>query len=45
MTQDVPPSVLSQLGNRVHHVIRAFTPNDVKGPERNHQDVPQVSLL
>lgn len=30
MTQDVPQSVLSQLGNRVHHVIRAFTPNDVK---------------
>lgn len=30
LTQDVPPSVLSQLGNRVHHVIRAFTPNDVK---------------
>lgn len=30
LTQDVPMSVLSQLGNRVHHVIRAFTPNDVK---------------
>lgn len=30
LTQDVPSSVLSQLGNRVHHVIRAFTPNDVK---------------
>lgn len=30
MTQDIPPSVLGQLGNRVHHVIRAFTPNDVK---------------
>lgn len=30
LTSDVPPSVLSQLGNRVHHVIRAFTPNDVK---------------
>ncbi|MBL7847526.1 MAG: DUF853 family protein [Cyclobacteriaceae bacterium] len=30
VTQDVPASVLSQLGNRVHHVIRAFTPNDVK---------------
>lgn len=29
VTQDVPASVLSQLGNRVHHVIRAFTPNDV----------------
>jgi len=30
MTQDVPQTVLSQLGNRVHHVVRAFTPNDVK---------------
>ncbi|MBS1950068.1 MAG: uncharacterized protein OJF59_002283 [Cytophagales bacterium] len=30
MTQDIPSSVLGQLGNRVHHVIRAFTPNDVK---------------
>jgi DNA helicase HerA-like ATPase len=30
LTSDVPSSVLSQLGNRVHHVIRAFTPNDVK---------------
>lgn len=30
LTQDIPPVVLSQLGNRVHHVIRAFTPNDVK---------------
>jgi DNA helicase HerA-like ATPase len=29
VTQDIPASVLSQLGNRVHHVIRAFTPNDV----------------
>lgn len=30
VTTDVPANVLSQLGNRVHHVIRAFTPNDVK---------------
>jgi uncharacterized protein len=30
LTQDVPANVLAQLGNRVHHVIRAFTPNDVK---------------
>lgn len=30
LTSDVPVTVLSQLGNRVHHVIRAFTPNDVK---------------
>ena len=30
LTQDIPAVVLAQLGNRVHHVIRAFTPNDVK---------------
>lgn len=30
LTQDIPAPVLAQLGNRVHHVIRAFTPNDVK---------------
>lgn len=30
LAQDVPANVLSQLGNRVHHVIRAFTPNDVQ---------------
>jgi len=30
LTSDIPPAILSQLGNRVHHVIRAFTPNDVK---------------
>lgn len=30
LVQDIPPTVLSQLGNRISHVIRAFTPNDVK---------------
>jgi DNA helicase HerA-like ATPase len=30
MAQDVPPTVLAQLGNRVQHVLRAFTPNDAK---------------
>ena len=28
---DVPPVVLSQLGNRVQHALRAFTPADQKG--------------
>jgi hypothetical protein len=28
--QDVPPGVLSQLGNRVQHALRAFTPDDQK---------------
>ena len=27
---DVPPTVLSQLGNRVQHALRAFTPSDQK---------------
>ncbi len=28
--KDVPASVLEQLGNRVQHALRAFTPNDAK---------------
>jgi len=28
--QDVPPDVLGQLGNRVQHALRAFTPQDAK---------------
>ena len=27
---DVPPEVLAQLGNRVQHALRVFTPNDAK---------------
>ncbi|MBK7721031.1 MAG: DUF853 family protein [Austwickia sp.] len=27
---DVPPGVLAQLGNRVQHALRAFTPQDAK---------------
>lgn len=41
VTQDVPPSVLSQLGNRVHHVIRAFTPNDVKDLKETIRTFPR----
>lgn len=41
LTQDVPPSVLSQLGNRVHHVIRAFTPNDVKDLKETIKTFPR----
>lgn len=28
---DIPENVLAQLGNRVQHALRAFTPNDQKG--------------
>jgi DNA helicase HerA-like ATPase len=41
LTQDVPPTVLSQLGNRVHHVIRAFTPNDVKALKETVKTFPR----
>ncbi len=40
LTSDVPPAVLSQLGNRVHHVIRAFTPNDVKALKETIKTFP-----
>ncbi|HOX83290.1 MAG TPA: DUF853 family protein [Chryseolinea sp.] len=41
VTQDVPASVLSQLGNRVHHVIRAFTPNDAKALRETVKTFPK----
>lgn len=41
LTSDVPPSVLSQLGNRIHHVIRAFTPNDVKALRETIRTFPR----
>jgi hypothetical protein len=41
LTQDVPANVLSQLGNRVHHVIRAFTPNDVKALNETIKTFPR----
>jgi DNA helicase HerA-like ATPase len=41
LTQDVPANVLAQLGNRVHHVIRAFTPNDVKALKETVKTFPR----
>ncbi len=41
VTQDVPPSVLSQLGNRIHHVIRAFTPNDMRDLKETIRTFPR----
>jgi DNA helicase HerA-like ATPase len=40
LTQDIPAVVLGQLGNRVHHVIRAFTPNDVKALKETVKTFP-----
>lgn len=41
LTSDIPSSVLSQLGNRIHHVIRAFTPNDVKALKETIKTFPR----
>jgi DNA helicase HerA-like ATPase len=41
VTQDIPGNVLAQLGNRVHHVIRAFTPNDVKALKETIKTFPR----
>jgi DNA helicase HerA-like ATPase len=30
LAQDIPESILAQLGNRIQHVLRAFTPNDAQ---------------
>jgi DNA helicase HerA-like ATPase len=47
---DVPSSVLAQLGNRVQHALRAFTPNDADAlrktartfPTSDHYDVEKT---
>ncbi len=41
LTQDVPANVLAQLGNRIHHVIRAFTPNDVAALKETIKTFPK----
>jgi DNA helicase HerA-like ATPase len=48
--KDVPPTILAQLGNRVQHALRAFTPDDEKAlraasrtfPKTAFYDVPQT---
>jgi hypothetical protein len=48
--KDVPPTILAQLGNRVQHALRAFTPDDDKAlraaartfPKTDHYDVEET---
>ena len=40
---DVPDKVLGQLGNRVQHALRAFTPRDQKAVAAAARDVPAQS--
>ncbi|MCL8018235.1 helicase HerA-like domain-containing protein, partial [Streptomyces sp. AS02] len=37
---DVPSSVLSQLGNRVQHALRAFTPDDADALRKTARTFP-----
>ena len=39
--KDVPPDVLAQLGNRVHHAVRAFTPQDAKALKATVSTMPK----
>lgn len=42
---DIPDSVLSQLGNRVQHALRAFTPRDQKAVQATAQTMrPKAGL-
>ena len=42
--RDVPASVLEQLGNRVQHALRAFTPNDAKALKATVSTFPTTSF-
>ena len=42
---DIPDSVLAQLGNRVQHALRAFTPRDQKAVKATAQTMRQKSGL
>lgn len=41
MAQDIPVTVLGQLGNRVQHVLRAFTPQDADALKQTVKTYPR----
>ena len=41
---DVPASVLSQLGNRVQHALRAFTPDDAENLRKTARTFPMTEF-
>jgi DNA helicase HerA-like ATPase len=42
--KDVPPAILGQLGNRVQHALRAFTPEDDKALRAAARTFPKTSF-
>ena len=43
--KDVPSEVLAQLGNRVQHALRAFTPDDAKALKATVSTFPRSTLF
>ena len=41
---DVPSSVLAQLGNRVQHALRAFTPDDADALRKTARTFPMTEF-
>jgi hypothetical protein len=41
---DVPPSVLGQLGNRIQHALRAFTPEDADALRKTARTFPMTDF-
>lgn len=44
MAQDVPVTVLGQLGNRIQHVLRAFTPQDADALKQTVKTYPRSAF-
>jgi hypothetical protein len=42
--KDIPPYILGQLGNRVQHALRAFTPDDEKALRAAARTFPKTSF-
>ena len=42
--KDVPSEILGQLGNRVQHALRAFTPEDAKAPKATVSTFPKSAF-
>src|SRR5262249_58900701 len=40
---DVPSSILAQLGNRVQHALRAFTPEDADALKKTARTFPMTT--
>ena len=43
--KDIPDDVLGQLGNRIQHALRAFTPDDAEALRADREDVSEVRVL